>query len=266
MGIPTLKSTHKHNFLKKEKHFQVGPSSCPFYIESKKNSANDSQGDELRRIIQLYSDPLWKGGPCTPPTSRLLGGRLLWRCVSRQMPSQMHQARLCRDRWDTVCYNWQQSPWASSENLTLAKHILHSRAAHPGDTKWGRGLGGRRQRRKYRSRMPGAAPKDAMLQKLPHPHRQTKPTKPSLQAAAEESIKSSSISNLLHHGKIQTTPSNLESLKVFIFILLFPHTHTLTSPMKKNFLGGKFAGFFRSLTILWSADGAASSLEFRRIC
>lgn len=141
---------------------------------------------------------------------------------SRQMPSQMHQARLCRDRWDTVCYNWQQSPRASSENLTLAKHILHSSDAHPGDTKWGRGLGGgRRQRRKSWSRMPGAAPKDTMLQKLPHPHRQTKPTKPSLQAAAEDPIKSSSISNLPHHGKIQTTPSNPESLKV-LFLYSFP--------------------------------------------
>lgn len=240
MGIPTLTSTHIHRFKKKIDWSIVLP--FPYWIQK-----GLSKWLPFGRTWKNYSTLQWRFferlAHVHHQNQDFRRSLSLKGMSSQQIPSQTHQVWLCGDCWDTVCYNWHQLPQASSENLTLAKHILHSSAAHPGDTKWGGrvgGLGGQGkvlgvggQRRKSWSRMPGAAPKDTMLQQLPHPHRQTKPTKASLQAAAENPIKSSSISNLRHHGKIQTTPSNLESLKV-LFLYSFPHTHTLTSPTEKN--------------------------------
>lgn len=158
-----------------------------------------------------------------PADIQTLGGRLLWRacppgkcphrCTKRDSAgtAETQSVTTGSSRHEQALRTW---PWQS----TFYTPVMLIRVIPSGERGWG---GGRRQRRKYWSRMPGAAPKDTMLQKLPHPHRQTKPTKPSLQAAAEDPIKSSSISNLPHHGKIQTTPSNPESLKV-LFLYSFP--------------------------------------------
>lgn len=140
---------------------------------------------------------------------------------AQQMPSQMHQVWLCRDCWDTVCYNWHSLPRASAKNLTLAKHNFTLQCCPIWVIPSGEAGG---QRRKYWSVMLCTAPKDTLLQKRLHPHRQTKPTKTSLQTAAEHPIKSSSISNLPHHGKLQATPSNRGSLRVLLY-MLSPHAH-----------------------------------------
>lgn len=140
-GHSPLKSTHKHKFKKKKNIFRLVllPALSVLNPRTQQTTPIGTNLEELfSSTMTLFERvahvPHWHPDFRRSPSLKGM--------PSRQMPSQMHQARLCRDRWDTVCYNWQQSSRANSENLTLAKHILHSNDAHPGDTKWGRGLGG----------------------------------------------------------------------------------------------------------------------------
>lgn len=99
----------------------------------------------------------------------------------------------------------------SSQKPDLGKHILHLSAVHLRDTEQG---AGRQEDRDGARASCQALPLPHRLQKLPHPHRGTHPPrKPNFWAAAENPIKSNAISNLLHHGKIHTPPSNPKSLK-----------------------------------------------------
>lgn len=111
----------------------------------------------------------------------------------------------------------------SSQEPDLGKHILHLSAVHPGD-KWGTGNS------KTENTMSEISARDCpppyRLQKIPYPHRRTESMKPNVWAAAESPIKSYAISNLLHHGKIHTPPSNPKSLKgLFLYSSPRPLPH-----------------------------------------
>lgn len=132
---------------------------------------------------------------------------------------------LCGDCWDTVCYNWHQLPQASHhKNLTLVSTfytwVLFIRVTPSGEQETGR------QTNTVSEISARDCPPPHRLQKLPYPHRGTESMKPNVWAAAENPIKSYAISNLLHHGKIHTPPSNPKPLKdLFLYSSPRPLPH-----------------------------------------